>query len=328
MMKLHHLIENFDLARFALQHYPHDESSLPDTLPYFRISANAVYPYRHNGTLCFLRLAPAEEKNTADIEAEVHFIQALRSQQFPAMQPIAALDGRFVLPLSTPWGIYTASSFAAVPGCPMEDTACTPAMLHKMGSTLARLHQLSRDIHVQRPDHREMMVRIHRMLTKNDAPAAIFPVWQYIRERLDALPITPAAYGLLHYDFEPDNVFWDEKTGTCSVIDFDDALYGWFSMDVEQTLDALGEMTDTAGCTAFMDGYRNVLPFTAEMETQRPLMRAFINLRSYARLLHCLNDPIAEMPPWMPELIEKLNRKKEQLEAWLLSAHRTNLLSK
>lgn len=328
MMKLHHLMENFDLARFALEHYPHDESSLPHTLPFFRISANAVYPYRHNNVLCFLRLAPADEKKTADIEAEIQFIQALRRQGFPAMQPIAALDGRFVLPLATPWGVYTASSFAAVPGRPMEDTACTPAMLHKMGSTLARLHLLSRNIHVQRPDHREMMTCIRRQLTENNAPAAILDAWQHIDNRLQALPVNPETYGLLHYDFEPDNVFWHEETKSCAVIDFDDALYGWFSMDVEQALNALQEITDDTGCAAFMDGYRSISPFTAAMEAQRPLMRAFINLRSYARLLHCLNDPMETLPPWMPGLIEKLNRKKEQLEAWLLSERWTNLLSK
>lgn len=324
MMKLHHLTENFDLARLALQHYHHDAESLSETFRHFRISANAVYPYLHNGTLCFLRLAPADEKDPIEIEAEVQFIEALRKEGFPAMQPIAAHSGRFVLPLSTPCGSYTASSFRAVCGTPMEDTACTPAMLQVMGRTLARLHQLSRNIHVQRPDHREMMARIRRMLTENNAPAAILPIWQHILEKLDALPITPATYGLLHYDFEPDNVFWDEKTGTCSVIDFDDALYGWLSIDVEQALDALADITDETGCAAFMEGYRCVLPFTAEMEAQRPLMRVFINLRSYARLLHCLNDPIAVMPPWMPGLVEKLTFAKNRLEAALLSYMENN----
>lgn len=319
MMKLHHLMENFDLARLALQHYPHDKSSLPDTLPHFRISANAVYPYLHNGTLCFLRLAPVEEKDMAEIEAEVQFIEALRKEGFPAMQPIAAHDGRFVLPLSTPYGCYTVASFRAVPGKPIEDSACTPGLLREMGRTLARLHQLSRNMHVPRPDHREMMSRIRRRLAENNAPAAILPVWQKIQEQLDALPVTPDTYGLVHYDFEPDNVFWHEETGTCSVIDFDDAMYGWFSIDVEQALDALTDITDEVGCAAFMEGYRSLFPFTDAMEARRPLMRAFINLRSYTRLLHCLNDDITEMPPWMPGLVEKLTRAKERLELALLS---------
>lgn len=319
MMKLHHLMENFDLARLTLKHYPHDEESLSETFRHFRISANAVYPYLRNGTLCFLRLSPTDEKDPSEIEAEVQFIEALRREGFPAMEPICTLDGRLVLPLKTPYGSYTATSFRAVPGTPIEETACTPAVLHAMGRCLAHLHQLSRSIHVKRPDHREMMTRIHRMLKKSNAPDAIFPVWQHIGKQMDALPVTPDTYGLLHYDFEPDNVFWDEESGTCSVIDFDDAMYGWFSMDVEQALDALTDVTDEAGCAAFMEGYRSLLPFPAETEAQRPLMRAFINLRSYARLLHCLNDPIEAMPPWMPGLVEKLTFAKKRLEAALLS---------
>lgn len=317
MMKLHHLMENFALARLSLQHYSHDEASLPETFRHFRISANAVYPYRSNGVLCFLRLAPADEKASAEIEAEVQFIQHLRSAGFAAMRPIAALDGRFVLPLSTPYGAYTASSFEGVPGIPIEDTACSPAILHEMGCTLARLHNLSQSIRVQRPDHRQMMVHIHHMLQENNAPESIFHAWQCINNLLDALPLSPDTYGLLHYDFEPDNVFWNEETKCCAVIDFDDAMYGFFSMDVEQALDALTEITDDAGCAAFMEGYRHMRPFTEEMEAQRPLMRAFINLRSYTRLLHCLNDPVETMPAWMPVLIEKLNCKKNQLESSL-----------
>lgn len=324
MMKLHHLMENFDLARLALQHYPHDETPLSETLRHFRISSNAVYPYLCNGFLCFLRLAPADEKDPTEIEAEVQFIQALRDQGFPAMQPIGAHDGRYVLSLSTPYGSYTASSFRAVPGSPMEDSSCTPVMLHIMGRTLARLHHLSRNIHVQRPDHREMMARIRRLLMDNQAPNGILTVWQQVNTALNALPLSPDTYGLLHYDFEPDNVFWDEETKSCSVIDFDDAMYGWFSIDVEQALDALTEVTDENGCTAFMEGYRSIFPFTSEMEAQRPLMRTFINLRSYARLLHCLNDAVADMPPWMPGLIEKLTFAKKRLETALLSYRQGN----
>lgn len=317
MMRLHHLTENFDLARLALKHFSHEEETLNETLPHFRISANAVYPYRNQGKLCFLRLAPADEKEPGLIEAEIQFIQALRSQGFPAMRPLPARDGRYVLPLSTPYGTYTASAVEGVDGNPVEEIRCTPVILYAMGRTLGQMHILSSSIKVARPDHRDIMQEIHRLLLDNKAPSVLLQIWQHTSQALDRLPVSTHTYGLLHYDFEPDNVFWDAKTQTCNVIDFDDALYGWLAMDVEQALQALAETAGEEGCASFLEGYKSVHPFTSAMEAQRPLMRTFINLRSYARLLHCLNDDVTDMPLWMPGLIEKLTSMKKRLETEL-----------
>ncbi len=38
-----------------------------------------------------------------------------------------------------------------------------------------------------------------------------------------------------------DNVFYDEQSDTFNPIDFDDAVYHWFIMDVEQSLNNLRE---------------------------------------------------------------------------------------
>lgn len=44
---------------------------------------------------------------------------------------------------------------------------------------------------------------------------------------------------MIHYDFEFDNVFYDDESTTCNIIDFDDAMYHWYAMDIELTLDSL-----------------------------------------------------------------------------------------
>lgn len=41
----------------------------------------------------------------------------------------------------------------------------------------------------------------------------------------------------LNYLFN--NVFYDEETGSCNMIDFDDSMYHWYAMDIEQALDSL-----------------------------------------------------------------------------------------
>lgn len=322
MMKLHHLMENFPLARLALAAFPHDAASLEQTLPHFRISANAVYPFRTNGQLCFLRLAPTDEKEFSQIAAEVEYILYLRRRGFPAMEPVPARSGEYVLSLETPFGPYTATAFFGVPGTPAEDVPCTREMLLHMGRTLGQMHLLGKDFSPSAPraDHETILQSIRRILIRTHAPSGLLSCWQRIQRAMAALPVTPDTYGLVHFDFEPDNVFWNAESKTCSVIDFDDAMYGFFSMDVEKSLDALSEITDEDGCAAFLEGYRQVLPFTADMEAQRPLMRVFIRLYTYARLCHCLQDNVQPMPEWMPPLVEKLTRKKAALEAALMAA--------
>ena len=313
MLKLRYLFENFALARLALERYAHDSDSLEECLRWFRISANAVYPYRNGGNLCFLRLAPVEEKSLSLVQGEIEWIGYLREKGYPAMKPIGE-----AWVLGSPWGRWCVSAFEGVAGKPVE--ACPPndAMFFAMGAALARMHALCRDYQPanRRPDHRQVLGEIRHMLRENHAPSAVEEQLNALEAALCRLPETPETYGLLHYDFEPDNVFWDEKTQTCAVTDFDDSIYGWFALDVEQ---ALCELPDENACQRFMEGYRSVLPFTEDMERQRPLMRRFIDLRSYARLCHCLNDGISNPPEWMLALCPKLEGFRVRLEQEILS---------
>ena len=310
MMKLKNLVENFDLARLALTHYDHDEDSLDSMLPRFRISSNAVYPYLDQGQLCFLRLAPLEEKNPAHVQAEIDFIQYLRGHGYPAMQPIPDNTGRLTFLLDSSWGAYCVSAFAAVSGAPIEDTPLTPEIVHAYGQSLGQLHALSSvyEAPANRPAWDAVLNR--EVLKGTGASLAILSACDRLFVALRALPTDRSCYGLIHYDFEPDNVFWDASSRSISVIDFDDCLYGWYAMDVAQALNEL----DDAWAATFLEGYRSAFPFTAEQEATLPLMRQYIMLRSYARLKHCLSEGLPNPPEWMVNLRAMLEGKLKLLE--------------
>ena len=114
MLPLKYLFENYDLARFALKNWAHDDD-LAETLQWFRISSNAVYPYRCNGSLNFLRLSPVQEKCEDNLRAELQHIVYLRAYGYPAMRPVPAHNGELLLTLHTEWGDYFACAFAGVP---------------------------------------------------------------------------------------------------------------------------------------------------------------------------------------------------------------------
>ena len=313
MLKLKNLVENFDLARLALTYYNHDDDSLDSMLPRFRISSNAVYPYMNQGKLCFLRLAPVEEKNPAHVKAEIDFILYLRSHSFPAMKPISSKDGKLTFVLSSPWGNYCISAFEAVPGKSLENTPLTPEIVHAYAQGLGRLHALSSAYEAPaiRPAWGDVLN--HDVLQQVQASSAVVAACDKLFDALRELPTGHRCYGLIHYDFEPDNVFWDADNHRISVIDFDDCLYGWYAMDVAK---ALNELDDEWGAI-FLEGYRSAFPFSPEQEATLPLMRQYITLRSYARLKHCLSEEVPNPPEWMVSLRAMLEGKLILLEKTL-----------
>nr|MBR4281861.1 phosphotransferase [Clostridia bacterium] len=310
MMKLKNLVENFDLVRYALRFYSHDADSLDSLLPRFRISSNAVYPYMNREQLCFLRMAPLEEKNPAHVKAEIDFIQYLRAHDYPAMQPIPGKDGRLIFCLDSPWGEYTVSSFAAVSGTQIENTPLTADIVYAYGRSLGQLHLLSSNYKpsLVRPAWNEVLNR--DVLMDVQASPAVIAAFQKLFASLADLPTDANCYGLIHYDFEPDNVFWDSNRKAISVIDFDDCLYSWYAMDIAQALNEL----DDEWFPSFLAGYRSIFPFTAKQEATLPLMQRYIALRSYARLKHCLSESLPNPPDWMAELRIFLEGKLNNLE--------------
>ncbi len=310
MMKLKNLVENFGLARLALTHYAHDADSLDSMLSRFRISSNAVYPYLDRGQLCFLRLAPLEEKNPAHVKAEIDFIQYLRGQDYPAMPPIPDNAGQLTFLLDGPWGMYCVSAFAAVPGAPIEDTPLSPEIVHAYGHSLGRLHAFSSiyEVPAVRPSWDAALNR--DILLGVQASPTVLAAYDKIFDALHTLPTDRSCYGLIHYDFEPDNVFWDAGSHSISVIDFDDCIYGWYAMDVAQ---ALNELDDEWAAT-FLEGYRSAFPFSTEQAATLPLMQRYIQLRSYARLKHCLSEGVPNPPEWMVNLRTMLEGKLNELE--------------
>lgn len=69
MLKLKYLFNNVNLAEMLLKNWEYDSESL-DMFQYYRISSNAIYPFRYEGKTCLLRFAPRQRKCKSNIAAE------------------------------------------------------------------------------------------------------------------------------------------------------------------------------------------------------------------------------------------------------------------
>ena len=321
MLKLKYLYENYELAKFALGNWEYDAETIDDYLQHFRISSNAVYPFLWQGNMRYLRLSPVSEKLENNLKGEMEFLCYLQSRNYPAVVPVASNSGQLVVTIASDWGQYYASVFEGVDGNCIEDTDCGDHILFAYGQALGQLHVLSSEYSpgTRKWTYRDVLFWIGEVLEEYCAPSKMLAELEDIRQALNELPRTSDIFGLVHYDFEPDNVFWVENNRCCTAIDFEDGMYHFFLVDLEQALDALKENIKanrrSAAESAFLRGYQSVKTLESDYAKKLELMRRFCNLYSYARLIRSVAEKYPNEPDWMVSLREKLDCKIELLES-------------
>jgi Ser/Thr protein kinase RdoA (MazF antagonist) len=313
MMKLKHLFDNRDLAEMLLKNWEYDADS-PELFQYYRISANAIYPFRMNGNTCYLRFCPVDEKSEKSVQGELEFIHYLRSQGFHALEPIQSRSGDEVIRRSTPWGEYLASAFKRVHGEQVSELDYNDQIVAACGTALGELHGLSAEFtnpKTRRWTHKDALNWIGTTLSGLQVNPAALEEARILGDALAAPPVGPETYGLIHYDFEPDNIFFDEETGKTSVIDFDDCMVHWYVMDILQALDSFEREIPVEEFPhkrdVFLDGYRSRFPIDERLLRAAPIFNRFANLYRYARIARSIEERWENEPEWMVELRSKLD---------------------
>ena len=146
MLKLRYLFDNRDLAVMLLQNWEYDKSSL-SLMDQFRISSNAIYPFKQNGQVCLLRFSPEEEKKKKFIQAELEFMGFLRQEGYVAAPVVQSKSGCNSICQNTPWGNYNACVFRRVKGKRLDGIELTDDILFKYGKALGFLHVHSQKYH-------------------------------------------------------------------------------------------------------------------------------------------------------------------------------------
>jgi Ser/Thr protein kinase RdoA (MazF antagonist) len=146
-----------------------------------------------------------------------------------------------------------------------------------------------------------------------------------VAAQLRALPRDGDGYGVVHGDFELDNMAW---VGDRSVaFDFDDAGRSWFAADITQAVRdlqpfpaagaAAGQSGDFAG---FLAGYRQVRPLPEVDLTLLPLFTAAHSASWLTRLPAVLDTgPSATSPTWLTRLHAKLTDHGRRLRDLVLA---------
>jgi Ser/Thr protein kinase RdoA (MazF antagonist) len=315
MLKLKYLFNDVNLAEMLLLNWEYDKESI-EMFKHYRISSNAIYPFKFKGNILFLRFAPKTEKSKNNIVAELDFISYLRANRFGVLESVLSKKGEELVEAQTPWGEYYASVFNCVSGVQINKTDFSDTVVNCHGKALGKLHQLSSEYTPpaknKRWSYKDVFNWIQDILLEFPQESAALMELRILQDYFSSIPITKSNFGLIHYDFEYDNVFYDEAANSCNVIDFDDVMYHWYAMDIEQALDSLQDYIPAEIYNhkkqCFMDGYLSEYDISIEMLSILPECRRFANLYGYVRILRSVAEKWDNEPDWLESLRGKLTK--------------------
>lgn len=328
MMKLKYLFNNEDLALMCLKNWAFDKGST-ELFKYFRISSNAIYPFRQDGQLQFLRFSPVEEKTYKQLEGEVQLLNHLdaSASHIPAIIP--SKNGRAIEYLDTPFGCYYAMVFRGIVshnGCSMEETDLNEEIVYELGCILATIHKKTNTLTQEtcfRPSIDDQLLWIKDTLIQYGGDSKLVTLTDNLILSIKEYPRHKASYGLLHYDFELDNLIMDKDTNNIYTIDFDDACYGWYTLDVSIAIDNIYEESNFSDYSlvesAFLNGYQSVYPLHPLEGDHLKKLVAFQTLYQYTRNLRSTNEKWDNEPEWMTHLRSKINLVQKKLLDKLLN---------
>lgn len=269
-----------------------------------RSSANFVFSVAA-AKAYFLRFNRESERTVSFIEAELDCVEYLAEQGVRVARPVVAKAGACVERVETELGVFHAVLFEALPGEHRDLDDLDEVAFARWGRALGELHAASLDLEADRPTWAEQLAGIRRIIPVDEESA--LSELTYIENWLDHLDSDPDEFGLIHFDFEMDNLLW--QGDEIGIIDFDDCAYYPFAADIALALRDLCDdkvaQLDLADerLQTFVAGYREAKPLSEAALRQLPLFIRLSNLVSFARTFWSLGEgPLRQEPMWTAEL--------------------------
>jgi Ser/Thr protein kinase RdoA (MazF antagonist) len=299
------------LADALLAPWEHDD----EPPLYWRASSNFVFFFKWSGQDRVLRFNHASERAADAIQAEVDYVNALAEAGVRVAQPIRSITGNYVESIATVQGLFHAVVFEALPGKQLDLEELTSEQLVRWGRALGELHQAAtRYSNPGRPSWQDHLRMIAKILPMQESGA--LQELERLRSELNQLTITEHNFGLIHYDFEPDNLIWNDNQP--GIIDFDDCAWYWFVADIAFALsDLFGDCASKVdfqhgSYLLFIQGYRSVRPIEQAELGLLPLFIRLQNVFTFTRLYRAVTPiNLTGELPWMAGLRSKLGAKMQ-----------------
>jgi len=303
------------LAESILERWEYDKG----TVYFIRASANFIFIFKKDGKHFFLRFNDSSERTVETIASELSILQYLHTKGIHAAQPVPSKNGQMLEVVKTELGTFHAVVFEAVPGRHEEWGDITQENIYRWGNALGKLHDVCKEMPQEyvtvRPSWRDQVAELQLFLPESNAL-----LQKEISELLNSikkLQITKENFGLIHYDFELDNLLFSENM--IGIIDFDDCITSWYVADIVYALrDAGNFRLDSLEVQSFLKGYENETSIDANILKEASVFERLHRLVMYARLTRSIDIKTTESDPqWLRQLQHKLSSMVNEYLLWI-----------
>lgn len=278
---------------------------------YWRASSNFIFEVVTKQDSYVLRFNSINERSVDLIKAEVEVLNYLNDNGFSVCKPLKSLTGNYYELVDSNLGTFIAMVYKRIAGVMFEYHEINEQQLKLWGAELGKLHSaLQNQVQLHnRPNWQDLMGFIKEHIKNNETQ--LLNEYHKIYEALSKLPVNENNYGLIHFDFETDNIIFNNNE--ISIIDFDDMCVLWFAADILYAVRSMfaNEKIDITNkdFNRFIESYKLHKEVSDEELTLLPLFMRFHRLYLIARLRRSLDiTDFSQHPKW----IEKLSNKVQQ----------------
>jgi Ser/Thr protein kinase RdoA (MazF antagonist) len=278
---------------------------------YFRASSNFVFIFRKDGKTRYLRFNHSSERDLRSIESETEILLYLQNQPIRVAQLVKSIEGRYIEEVETELGKFYAVVFEALPGEHFETEELNEGQFVTWGRELGKLHRILKtipdEIRLKRPSWKEQLQRLKAILPEEETTA--LKEVEYVLSWASSIPETNDNFGLIHFDFELDNLRWDDEA--IGILDFDDSANYWYAADIAYALrDVLEEGSfdpNHPSLTAFLKGYASETELDRNLIEDLPGFLRLHQIISFTKLHQSVDiTDSPEHPEWLEQLRIKL----------------------
>jgi Ser/Thr protein kinase RdoA (MazF antagonist) len=279
---------------------------------YFRASANVLFVCKKDEKTYFLRLSDASVKGRELLGTEMDLLNYLAGQDLRVVVPVMSRNESYVETVETELGTFHSVVFEALPGKQFETEDLPLDGYFLWGSALGKLHNVIKDMPEKykqgRISWRDQLASVAEKLPESEmeAKAELQKIYEWASNK----EATSENFGLIHYDFELDNLRWENQD--IGILDFDDSLSHWYAADIAYALrDLFKERIDLGHdlVKEFLNGYQSKTKVDVrELDDISWFMRMH-HILTFTKLLDAVDIPELErdeQPDWLIGLINKL----------------------
>lgn len=307
------------IAEEIMKYWDYDEGELY----YYRGSANFVFLLKIEGQVHFLRFHEVAEKPISLLESEKNILQFLQGGPVKVTKPLLSKNNRYIEVVETDVGIFSSMVFEGIPGKQKKTEELLDKQFYLWGRTLGMLHEklkvLPKEFSSQRPNYENHLQWIDSHLPNDDLSAR--EEMLRIRVWIRTLRKTPEIFGIIHFDFEVDNLRWNEDL--IGAFDFDECAGYWYVADIVFALrDVLGSKEDIKKPQVgdFIRGYKSATRLDKDYLKKINGFLRLHQLYTYTRIQRSIDIPISkDHPEWLRTLREKLDLKLSYYRSILMS---------